>query len=225
MSVTIDELLLLSAIIAIGFLVAVAFYESLSTRDVLVARVMRFARRRADSPRVTGAAYLLTVAAGIPVLVVIWAAVLDIALFFVGSVDRIASTSLIAVSVVGAARILAYVREKTAHELAKAIPLSFAFLLLTGGALNLEQKLARVAERPDTGALTAEMLAFLVLLEVGMRLLTDGSQAVLRANRRRHGITGDLGVWRTIWAGLRGPRPSSGEVAIGEASGSTPPNP
>lgn len=44
MPVTIEELLLATAIIAVGFLAA-AFYESLSTREVLVARVLRVARR------------------------------------------------------------------------------------------------------------------------------------------------------------------------------------
>ena len=41
---TFTDLLTLSAAIAIGFLMAVAFYESLSTRDVLVRRMTRIAR-------------------------------------------------------------------------------------------------------------------------------------------------------------------------------------
>jgi hypothetical protein len=119
----------------------------------------------------------------------------------------VASASLVAVSVVGAARILAYVREKTAHELAKAIPLSFAFILLTGGALNLEEKLASLADRPEGAGLTDQMIAFLIVLEVGLRLVTDGSNALLATVRRRRGIESDLGIWRTIWAGIRRPLP------------------
>jgi hypothetical protein len=204
---TVVELLVLSGAIAIGFLLAVAFYESLSTRDVLVARAMRLARRATRRRWVIGATYLVTVAIGIPVLVLTWTVVLDFALFFVGSVDRVASASLVAVSVVGAARILAYVREKTAHELAKAIPLSFAFILLTGGALNLEEKLASLADRPEGAGLTDQMIAFLIVLEVGLRLVTDGSNALLATVRRRRGIESDLGIWRTIWAGIRRPLP------------------
>ena len=45
MPVTIEDLVLISGLIAVGFLVAVAFYESLSTRDVLVGRATRIARR------------------------------------------------------------------------------------------------------------------------------------------------------------------------------------
>jgi hypothetical protein len=131
--------------------------------------------------------------------------VLELALFVVGSVDRVTSSALIAVAVVGATRILAYVREKTAHELAKAIPLAFAFILLTGGALNLEDKLARVADRPDVLGLTDTMILFLVVLEVGLRLVTDGSNALMAAIRRRRGIASDLGVWRTLWAAVRRP--------------------
>lgn len=216
---TVVELLVLSGAIAIGFLLAVAFYESLSTRDVLVARAMRLAHRATRRRWVIGATYLVTVAIGIPVLVLTWTVVLDFALFFVGSVDRVASASLVAVSVVGAARILAYVREKTAHELAKAIPLSFAFILLTGGALNLEEKLASVAERPEGAGLTDQMIAFLIVLEVGLRLVTDGSNALLATIRRRRGVESDLGMWRTIWAGIRRPLPP----ALAEATSADSP--
>ncbi|MDH4143184.1 MAG: hypothetical protein OEV61_11275 [Chloroflexota bacterium] len=131
---------------------------------------------------------------------------LELALFVVGSVDRVTSSALIAVAVVGATRILAYVREKTAHELAKAIPLAFAFLLLTGGALNLEDKIARVADRPDALGLTDTMVVFLVALEIGLGLAADGSSAALGwIRRRRGGVESDLGVWRTLWAALRRP--------------------
>ena len=118
---------------------------------------------------------------------------LELALFVVGSVDRVTSSALIAVAVVGATRILAYVREKTAHELAKAIPLAFAFLLLTGGALNLEDKIARVADRPDALGLTDTMVVFLVALEIGLGLAADGSSAALGWIRRRRG--GSRATW------------------------------
>ena len=139
------ELLALIAVIAFGFLVAVAFYESLSTRDVLVARSMRMARRSTNRRWIPALVYAVTVGVGIPVLVVIWTIVLELVLVFVGSVDRVGDVAVISVSIVAATRILTYVRQKTAHELAKAIPLSFAFLLITGGAINLEEKLTRMA--------------------------------------------------------------------------------
>jgi hypothetical protein len=203
--VTIDDLLLLSGLIAIGFLVAVAFYESLSTRDVLVRRSMRLARRISRRRWVAAIAYLLTVGVGIPILVVLWTLVLGVALFFVGSVEREASIAVIAVSVVAAARILAYVREKTAHELAKAIPLSFAFLLLTGGALNLDEKVAQLSNESFQFLGSDAMIPFLVVLEIGLRLVTDASHAALSWIRGRRGIESDLGIWRTLWAAVRRP--------------------
>jgi cadmium resistance protein CadD (predicted permease) len=205
MPVTVGDLLLAAGVIAVGFLAAVAFYESLSTRDVLVGRALRLARRVTRQSWLVGFVYVATVALGIPVLVIAWTAVLELALFVVGSVDRVTSSAFIAVAIVGATRILAYVREKTAHELAKAIPLAFAFILLTGGALNLEDKLARVADRPDVLGLTDAMILFLVVLEVGLRLVTDGSNALMAAIRRRRGIASDLGVWRTLWGAVRRP--------------------
>ncbi len=218
---TIGELLLLTSVIALGFLVAVAFYESLSTRDVLVGRMMRLTRRVTRRRWVTGLAYLVTVGVGIPVLVVIWTAVLETALFLIGSVDLLGSISLIAVSVVGAARILAYVRQKTAHELAKAVPLALAFMLLTGGALHLEDKIAAWAERPDLIALTDEMIVFLIVLEIGLRLVTDTSHVVLTEVRRRRGIESDLGVWRTVWAALRRPVTHADPAGVTAMDGSS----
>jgi hypothetical protein len=205
MPVTVGDLLLAAGVIAVGFLVAVAFYESLSTRDVLVGRALRTARRITRRPWLVGLVYLATVGLGIPVLVVAWTAVLELALFVVGSVDRVTSSAFVAVAVVGATRILAYVREKTAHELAKAIPLAFAFLLLTGGTLNLEDKVTRIADRPDALGLTDTMVLFLVALELGLRLTADGSNALLAWIRRRRGIASDLGIWRTLWAAVRRP--------------------
>ncbi len=205
MSSEVAELLLISVLIAVGFLFAVAFYESLCKRDVAVARTVRIARRASPHPWVAGVAYVASVGVGIPILLIAWTAVLELALLVVGSVDRLGNVALISAAVVAAARILAYLREKTSHELAKAIPLSFAFLLLTGGATRIDENLAAIAADPTRSDLTTEMLTMLIALEVGMRLLTDGSSAALASIRRRRGIDSDLGVWRTAWAVIRRP--------------------
>jgi hypothetical protein len=205
---TMRELLLLSGSIAIGFLLAVAFYESMSTRDVLVPQAVRYARDRSDRRWVRAAAYVAVVGIVVPLLVLFWAVVLEAALFFVESIERVESIALIAVSIVAATRILAYIREKTSHELAKAVPLAFAFLLLSGGAINLEDKLARAAARPDATSLTIEMVTYLVGLEVALRIATDGAHAALAGYRRRHGLGDDVGFWRILWQGLRS-RPRS----------------
>jgi hypothetical protein len=200
-----SELLLLSGVIAVGFLAAVAYYESLCMRDVLVARAMRLARRVSPRRWVAGAAYAASVGIGIPVLIVLWTLVLYVTLFSVGSVDRLGNIGIVATAIVAATRILAYIREKTAHELAKAIPLALAFVLLTGGTLKLDENLARLTEHPEERTLTSELILFLLILEIGLRLVTDTSRAVLAAIRHRRGIDSDLGVWRTLWAALRHP--------------------
>jgi hypothetical protein len=201
-SISIADLATLTLVIALGFLVAVAFYESLSTRDVLLARVMRLIRRRTSKTWITAGAYVLTVFVLIPILVVVWAAVLEVTLFFVGSVEIVQNVALIAVSVVGATRILAYVREKAAHELAKAIPLALGFLLLTGGPLELEAKAARLPNE-ELLSPTDEMLLFLVVLELSLRIVTDGSHALLARYRHSRGIDSDAGVWRTLWEAIK----------------------
>lgn len=204
MVVGIADLLVPSAAIAVGFLFAVAFYESLSTRDVLVGRVMRFARRRTRRTSLIGPAYVATVGVGIPVLVVVWTAALEIALIVVGSLERLGNVALVAVAIVAAARILAYIREKTSHELAKAIPLALAFALLTGGAVRLDDNIALLLEEPDRSSLTTDMVVFLIALELSLRVLTDGSRALLMRVRASRGVADDTGVWRTLWAVVRG---------------------
>lgn len=203
MDETLQQLLFLSLVIAFGFLVAVAFYESLCYRDVLVRRVMRFTRRHTKRSGRIAVAYGLAVFVGIPILVVLWTVVLEITLVCVGSVQRLGNVALIATATVAATRILAYIRETTAHELAKAIPLSLAIILLTGGVLNLEANIKLLTERVEVSDLTAEMIVFLIALEIGLRLITDGMRAFLAAIRRRRGIEDDTGAWRTIWLGLR----------------------
>jgi hypothetical protein len=214
---TFTELLVLSSVIALGFLFAVAFYESLSTRDVLVRRTTRIARWIWSRRWFVGIVYLLTVGVGIPFLVVAWTVILELALTFVSSSDRLGNVALVAVAVVGAARILAYVRQKTSHELAKAVPLAFAFVLLTGGSVDWEDRILELTERQDIVGLSEEMILFLIGLEVGLRLLTDTSHAVLSWIRRRRGIDSDLGVWRTLAAAVRRPVAAAVPVEPGPA--------
>jgi hypothetical protein len=183
-SSTIQDLLLLTIAIAIGFLLAVAFYESMATRDVLVARVQRMTRRLSRRRWVPAISYLVTVFIGIPILVLLWTVVLLVALLIVGSDDLLDDAGLVAVAIVGASRVLAYVREKSAHELAKAIPLALLVLLMTGASVDIDQRMAAAAERGGAD-ITAEMLEFLVALEILLRLATDTSRVAIRAWQRR----------------------------------------
>lgn len=208
------------ALIALGFLVVTAFYESLATRDVYVGRIMRAARRRTSRRALVALVYAASVGVGIPILVIAWASVLTFALVLVGSVDRVTNAAVVAVSVVGAARVLAYARQKTAQDLAKAIPLALAFLLLSGAALNLEEKLQRLQDNPQAADVTPDLLLLLVGLELALRVMTDASHAVLAAIRRRRSIHSDLGVWRTLWAAIR--RPVTGEPQAPETAASAP---
>ncbi len=210
------------ALIALGFLVVAAVYESLATRDVYVGRIMRATRRRTSRPGVIALVYALTVGAGIPILVIVWASILTIALLLVGSVDRVASAAVVAVSVVGAARVLAYARQKTAQDLAKAIPLALAFLLLSGASLNLEEKIRQLQVNPQSADLTPDLLLLLVVLELALRISTDASHAVLARIRRRRGIHSDLGVWRTLWAAIRRPVPGDPHTPGTEVPASEP---
>lgn len=180
----VKDLTVFTLTIAIGFFLAVAFYESLSTRDVLVASATRLVRRVTESRIVSGGVYILTVVGFIPVLVALWAIVLETALVIVGTDDalRVAES---AVAIVAAARILAYVREKTSHELAKLIPLALALSLLISGVSQIEDNLRAILDEPLRSGLTIEMIVFLVALEIGLRLVNDAIRGVVGAVARR----------------------------------------
>jgi hypothetical protein len=141
------DLVGLTIVIAVGFLMAVWFYESLATRDVLVARVQRLARRISHRWWVPATSYLITVFLGIPILVVVWTVALEIALVFVSSSETVDTMAITSVAIVGSARLLAYGRQKTAHELAKAIPLALTFLVALEIGLRISTDAGRSIRR------------------------------------------------------------------------------
>jgi hypothetical protein len=183
----ITDVAVFSLTIAVVFFLAVAFYESLSTRDVLVAPAGRLVRRFTDNRFVAGVAYLNTVFAFTPILVALWAIVLEAALVAFGTPDPLSAAES-AVAIVAAARLLAYVRQKTSRELAKLIPLALALTLLIGGVSQLEDNLQGIMDDQFRTDLTVEMIIFLVALEIGLRLATDAIRrvvGVVAARRQR----------------------------------------
>lgn len=217
-----ETLLGLILLIAAGFLVAVLFYESLCQRDVLVARALRITRRLTKRRWVPAVAYVLCVVVGLPLLVVVWALVLEAAFIVVGSVDRLGTAGLIAAAIVGAARLLAYIYAPSSHELAKAVPLSLAVVLITGGQLNLDAKLETVVSGGSGfGDMTDPMLVVLVGLEWTLRIVSDGSNALLAYVRSRRGIESEVGVLGTLRAIVRRPvHAAIAEAAAGADGGS-----
>lgn len=180
----VQDLAIFSLTLAVVFLLAVAFYESLSRRDVLVAGATRLAKRLTNSRIVGGATYFVTVFALVPVLVAVWAIVLEAALAVVGTPNPLSSAES-AVAIVAAARLLAYVREKTAHELAKLIPLALALSLLVGGLVQFEENISVIVDGEYRSDLTIELVAYLVVLEIALRLTNDVIRKVVTWLRMR----------------------------------------
>lgn len=179
----IQELAILTAVIAVGFFLAVGFYESMATRDVLLTQTAAFTRRITRNPAALAVTHGLTVLVAIPILVVVWALVLEAALAIVVSPDN-TQTAETAIAIVAAARLLAYVRQKTSHELAKAIPLALALSLLLGGLPRIEDNLEIITAERYQSDLTITMLVFLLALEAGLRVLSDLVTAAAAMIRR-----------------------------------------
>ena len=182
----VQDVAVFSLTLAVVFFLAVAFYESLSTRDVLVASATRFGTRLTRSRIGGGATYVITVFALIPILVAVWAIVHEAALAVVGTPDPL-SRAESAVAIVAAARLLAYVREKTSHELAKLIPLALALSLLVGGLAQFEDNMRVFIDGEYQSELTVELVGFLVVLEIALRLVNDAIGGTYKAlSGRRH---------------------------------------
>jgi hypothetical protein len=70
------------------------------------------------------------------------------------------------------------------------------------------------ADRPPSRSSQQDMIVFLLALEIGLRLVTDGSHVLIAAIRRRGGIESDLGVWKSLWAAVRRPLgPDGGDAS------------
>lgn len=214
-----SELPGLIVVTAFGFLLAVVFYESLCNRDVMLGRALRTARRSSASVPMTLAVYLLVELVAMPILIAVWVVILEVVLFVVGSLDRALDAGVVAAAIVGATRLLTYVHQRSAHELAKALPLAMLFALITGGGLNLDQKAVSLTERGGLASVSNGTILFLIGLEIGLRLATDGSNAILRAVRRRRGIEDDAGVWRTIRRAVRRTPADAGDQGTPVAEG------
>ena len=75
-------------------------------------------------------------------------------------------------------------RQKTAHELSKAIPLALALSLLLGGLPRIEDNLQTFTDGTYRSGITIEMLTFLLALEIALRIVTDLTRASATAIRR-----------------------------------------
>ena len=187
----VQDVAIFSLTIAVVFLLAVAFYESLASRDVLVAGATRLGTRLTSSRFGGGAAYLVTVFLFIPVLVALWAIVLEAALVLVGTPNPLGRAES-AVAIVAAARILAYVREKTSHELAKLIPLALALSLLIGGFAQFEDNIRSLLDIRYESDLTVELITYLVVLEIALRLVNDAIRGAVKAVSTRRQRSSDV---------------------------------
>lgn len=138
-----------------------------------------------DHDTAVTATHLLTIVIAAPVLVVMWALVLEAALTAIGSPDNTAIAET-AVAAVAAARLLAYLRQKTAHELSKAIPLALSLLL--GGLPRIEDNLQTFTDGTCQSGITIEMLTFLLALEIALRVVNDltrtSATVIRRATKR-----------------------------------------
>jgi hypothetical protein len=79
-------------------------------------------------------------------------------------------------------------------------------VLVVLGAVVLELGLFVVGSVEVQGSAGQQkMIIFLIGLEIGLRLVTDGSHGVLARVRERRGSDSDLGIWRTLWRTIRRP--------------------
>jgi hypothetical protein len=170
---TVEHLILVTLVTVIGMVSAVAFYRSLSAPDPLV-RVRRFIGRR-RWPRsvrlVTEVVVGLVVAV---VLVFLWVSAINVTLFFVLPIERVAELALLSYVIVAASRVLTFLTPSGGRELAKTVPLALVVLILIGEPLT-EATLAAKAQQldeaiPDETALMLSLIGLELVLQSLWRL-------------------------------------------------------
>jgi hypothetical protein len=167
---TVDDLIVVTLLTVVGMVSIVAFYRSLSAPDLL-APMRRFVGRRPWRRSVRIATEIVLGVLITLVLAITWVSAINVTLFFVLPLERVAEITLLSYVIVAASRILTFLSPSGAREFAKTIPLAFVVLLLTGEPLSAETLLGKAARLEEAIPDETALMLSVVCLELVLQLL------------------------------------------------------
>jgi hypothetical protein len=180
---TVEHLILVTLVTVVGMVSAVAFYRSLSAPDPLV-RVRRFigSRRWPRTFRVVAQVVVGLVVA--VVLVFLWISAINITLFFVLPLERVAELALLSYVIVAASRILTFLSPSSARELAKTVPLALVVLILIGEPLTGATLVAKAEQLEEAIPDETALMLSLIGLEFVLQFLWGLRSGAVATDRR-----------------------------------------
>ena len=120
-----------------------------------------------------------------PVFAFFWFAVITLILAFLAKDQSFSETLLVALATVSAIRVTAYYDEDLSRDLAKILPFAvLAIFLIDASFFSIRESLDILKEAGDYSEKIVYSLAFLVLLEIVLRLLNGIITAFSRLAKR-----------------------------------------
>ena len=181
-NLSIEEVLLV-VIPLLSFIVGVVlyslfifkFYKFIGTRDIFPVDLERFSGQRFAFVKKLATSFgsLIFYLIISPLLIFFWFVVFVGFLVFLSKGQSIEIILLMAMTLVASIRIMSYINEEMAYDVAKMIPLAILGLfIIDAGFFNLEASLATLQTIPDYLTIIVYYLGFTILLEFVLRLLT-----------------------------------------------------
>jgi len=169
------KVLLLTITIALVALFIFNFYRSISRKNLLELNLKKY--NRYEHPSLTKLFavlfYLLEYIVITPFLIILWFSALAIILLLIAGEQTIAYILLITAAMIGATRILSYVHEQLAQDLAKLFPfITLSVFLLTPSEFDFSHVLGKLAEVPYLLSHIYSYLLVVIVIEVVLRLVS-----------------------------------------------------
>lgn len=164
------DVLMFSIALAIVSLFIWYFYRSISRRNLIKLDLGQYNRSEHPffSKLLAMFLYLVEYLVIMPLLIILWFAGLSIVLLVIAKERPTSQILLIAGSIIGAVRILAYFHGEIAKDLAKLFPfITLSVFLLSPGELKFDQILPKIYEIPT---LLSNILYF-VLVVLGIEIV------------------------------------------------------
>ena len=163
------------------------YYRFVASKDMFGLDLSRFEERSFRWARSTlhvilyAVKYLMV----FPVFAFFWFAVITLILAFLAKDQSFSETLLVALATVSAIRVTAYYDEDLSRDLAKILPFAvLAIFLIDASFFSIRESLDILKEAGDYSEKIVYSLAFLVLLEIVLRLLNGIITAFSRLAKR-----------------------------------------
>ncbi len=179
-SLTFDRTLAAAVIVLVATLAIVSlfifkFYKSISKRNLISLNLYKYntSDHPVESKVFAMLFYLIEYILFIPFLIMLWFAGFAVVLFLIAKDGQGAEyILLIAAALIGAIRLLAYIREELSADLAKLFPfVALSFLVLTPGEFNLDVIIDNLKTIPFLLSHIFSFMVVILFIEILMRVI------------------------------------------------------